>query len=480
MKISLIPRSREYASTVFDVVKIFQPELTWQELMGETDGKTVLMEIEVLPAQVLVRLTEGEWFSEPITDNEPNEVKRTIKLAVYKLLQKVLNHKGSPWGILTGIRPTKIVHRLWDQGLEEQEIKGVLRNKFAVSSEKISSLITITKLQRPYIANLTDSSKVSVYISIPFCPTRCHYCSFPSFSMDQWGNHVEQYILNLIKEIKNVGLALQEQNIAVETIYMGGGTPTALTATQLGNLLEVINSCLRTSETLEFTVEAGRPDTINEDKLKTLKDFEVERISINPQTMWEPTLKKIGRNHSAGDIFTTMELARKIGFKVINMDLIVGLPGENLEIFKHTLDNIEVLKPENLTLHSLALKRTAKLRENTENLTPGCEVEKMFTYFEKWALERNYRPYYLYRQKLILGNLENVGYCLPGLPCLYNIQMIEERQTILGLGVGAGSKIINREDGIFRNSYNPKDLILYNERLEEIIEAKVDKIKGLG
>ena len=248
---------------------------------------------------------------------------------------------------------------------------------------------------------------------------------------------------------------------------------------QLTLLLEGIKENLFQDNTREFTFEAGRPDTIDEDKFLLLKEFAVDRVSINPQTMWADTLIRISRLHTPEDIIAKFELARKTGF-AINMDLIIGLPGEGLEEIRYSLDKIEMLKPENLTIHALAIKRTAKLKEEKTVSFLANPVSQMFNYAETWCIRKNYKPYYLYRQKQIVGNQENIGYYLEDKPCLYNIQMMEERQTIWGLGVGAGSKVVNPDDWTLENTYNPKDLLLYSQRIEEIIKTKVDKIKSLG
>ena len=241
-------------------------------------------------------------------------------MAVYHILKNLLQVSGSPWGILTGIRPTKIVHRLWDQGYQGLEIERILRENYLVDVTKIKNLLEITTLQRQFLLSPEDSSKTaSIYISIPFCPTRCYYCSFPAFSIGRWEKEVDNYLQALKMEIFKVGEALKEKGIDVETIYVGGGTPTSLDSQQLTVLLDAINSSLRTNKTREFTVEAGRPDTITEDKLWALKYGAVDRISINPQTMWAPTLINIGRAHTTEDVINKVEMARKIGFKVINM-----------------------------------------------------------------------------------------------------------------------------------------------------------------
>lgn len=482
MIISLTEKSKKYAKVVFDVSRIFLPKLTWHQLMGEGLSHYSL-DIEISGENLRVSLIADnrtqDSYSAAIKINETNEIKRTIKLAVYHILKNLLQVSGSPWGILTGIRPTKIVHRLWDQGYQGLEIERILRENYLVDVTKIKNLLEITTLQRQFLLSPEDSSKTaSIYISIPFCPTRCYYCSFPAFSIGRWEKEVDNYLQALKMETFKVGEALKEKGIDVETIYVGGGTPTSLDSQQLTVLLDAINSSLRTNKTREFTVEAGRPDTITEDKLWALKYGAVDRISINPQTMWAPTLINIGRAHTTEDVINKVEMARKIGFKVINMDLILGLPGENIEHFAYTLEEIKNLRPENVTFHALSIKRGAQLQD--KDLTQDEIVTKMNDLKEIWCKNEGYIPYYLYRQKQITANLENIGYSLPGLPSIYNIQMMEERQTIWGLGVGACTKVVNPLDWTLESIYNPKDILLYNQRIAEIIQAKVDKISGLS
>lgn len=483
MIISLTDKSKEYAKVVFDIIRIFLPKLTWHQLIENSGLEHFSLDIEIAGDNVKVSLRTGQQildsYNEAIKSNNANEIKRTIKLAVYHILQTTLKAPGSPWGTLTGIRPTKIVHRLWDQGYQGVEIEKTLRENYLLSAEKIKNLLEITRLQRRFLLSPEKSSKTaSVYISIPFCPTRCHYCSFPSFSIVQWRKEVDNYLQALKEEIYHVGETLKQRGIEVETIYVGGGTPTSLNSKQLNFLLEIINSSLRVEGTREFTVEAGRPDTINEEKLRTLKEGLVDRISINPQTMWAPTLINIGRSHTTEDVINKVAMARKIGFKVINMDLILGLPGENVEHFAHSLKEIKDLRPENITFHALSIKRGAQLKD--KDLTQDKIVAEMNELKEKWCKDEGYIPYYLYRQKQITANLENIGYSLPGFPSIYNIQMMEERQTIWGLGVGGCTKVVNPMDWTLESIYNPKDILLYNQRIEEIVKTKVDKISSLS
>ncbi|KJS83898.1 MAG: hypothetical protein JM58_11665 [Peptococcaceae bacterium BICA1-8] len=478
MNITLTQDSRKYARIIFDVIRVFLPQLRWQQLIGEEAAENILF-ITVDNSEIVVGLCDGPCIVEDLENSDENEVKRTIKLAVYRFFTEILMYKASPWGILTGIRPTKIVHRFWEQDFTKEKIIELLQGRYLLASEKAEKLIQITQLQRKYLLDAEAAKKlVSIYISIPFCPTRCSYCSFPAFSTGP--KELENYLQYLLKEIKAVGEAINRSDNIVQTIYVGGGTPTTLNLKQLRLLLNGIKESFFSKATIEYTFEAGRPDTIDEEKLALLLSYQVNRISINPQTMWAKTLQKIGRNHSPQDILEKFKMARNIGFKNINMDLIIGLPNEGVENIKYTLGEIGKLKPENLTLHALAIKRTAKLQRKTETDGLDNQVEEMFAFTEDWCKDNGYLPYYLYRQKQITGNQENIGYSLGGQPCIYNIQMIEERQTIWGLGVGAGTKIVDTRDWTLKNTYNPKDLIIYCQRIDEIIKTKVDKILGLG
>ena len=282
----------------------------------------------------------------------------------------------------------------------------------------------------------------------------------------------ETYLTNLLSECQVIGTWLETHAISVQTLYIGGGTPTSLSAFQLERLLEGVQLHFHPDRLAEFTVEAGRPDTITSEKLQLLYDFGVGRISINPQSFSQRTLERIGRRHTVQEIFDVYALAREVGFDSINMDLITGLPGEQAEDFCHSLQQIARLQPENLTVHTLAVKRTAALR-TMELESQSTVVQEMEQQLQQWLKGQAYVPYYLYRQKHMIGDQENVGYCLPGKESLYNIQMMEERQTILGLGVGSTSKFVNPADWTLHQVSNPKDLYYYNERIAELIEKKL-------
>ncbi|QNB45298.1 coproporphyrinogen dehydrogenase HemZ [Thermanaerosceptrum fracticalcis] len=420
-----------------------------------------------------------EKISSPsLTGEDPlNHRKRTLRLAVHKLLTRNLDLTPSPWGILTGVRPTKIVHRLMDQDFAAGTIREILITEYGLSSNKAQLVTGIARLQRDFLLTKEEAKRfISIYVGIPFCPTRCHYCSFPAFSLKRWGHLLDPYLAGLEREIAGMGAFLKEHGFLVQTVYIGGGTPTLLTAEQLDQLLTCITENFNLIPAREFTVEGGRPDTIDDEKLGILKKHRITRLSINPQTMHPETLELIGRKHTTRQIADAFYLAKESGIPVINMDLIIGLPGENLDILRETLAQVMALKPENITLHALAVKRAAYYSQEGIELPHHHEDREMMELAQKTLSEAGYIPYYLYRQKEIFAQGENVGYALPGQVCLYNIQMMEERQTILGFGVGSGSKLVKVQDWTLENIYNPKDIEVYLNRLEAIIAQKVDKL----
>lgn len=403
--------------------------------------------------------------------------KSAVKLTLYKLLSNTLN-KSFPWGILTGIRPLKIVHELLDKGYDKAYIVEHMKRKHLVSSEKAELSVGIALTERKFIYPL-DKSKVSIYIGIPFCPTRCHYCSFTSNSLKSAGSLVEDYLNALVHEMQQTSDYMSKSGLSVQTIYIGGGTPTSLSEGQLERLL-IKTRELFGNEVLEFTCEAGRPDTITEGKLRVMKQYGVTRISINPQTMNDDTLERIGRAHTVEETVKSFELARKIGFDNINMDIILGLPGEGMKHLENTLEQIGRLKPDSLTVHTMAVKRASIIHEildkaeTTEGLTSEM-MERASSFAKQMGLE----PYYLYRQKHMAENLENVGFCKPGLECIYNIQIIEEKQTNIAFGADAITKTVFTDENRIERQGNIKDIRLYISRIDEQIDKKIKLLEEL-
>ncbi len=367
-----------------------------------------------------------------------------------------------PWGVLVGIRPQKKVGVLRQMGYNEEEIKHILENDFLISPEKVSLMIETADCEARAVLN-SPKNGVSLYIGIPFCPTRCSYCSFISRAVTDT-RMIDSYIECIKREMEALSFL---DNI--ETIYVGGGTPTTLNEKQLSSLLSFVNKNFKLHNLKEFTVEAGRPDTVNEEKLKIIYENNVDRISINPQTLNDKTLKLIGRKHTSYDFLKAYETARKFNFKTINTDLIAGLPEENEEDFRFTMDEIIKLKPENVTVHTLSIKRAADLDFKSDRKSVANEMQK----YSRIIL-KDYIPYYLYRQKNTLDNLENVGYSLKGYECLYNIFMMGELKNVISFGGGGVTKLINNSE--ITRIRNPKDADLYIKEIENVIKSK----QGVG
>lgn len=392
---------------------------------------------------------------------ETKILKRLAKVCVYKAMSS-WQKKEMPWGSLTGIRPTKLAHDLIKDGVPEHLIKETLIKDFLVSVKKADMVAKILKNQRCIIRN---DNLVDLYINIPFCPTRCSYCSFISSELKYVEEHIPHYVDCLIKEIRAVKALISKKALVVRTIYIGGGTPTVLSAENLSKILDEL-----TYPVSEFTVECGRPDTITKEKLDVLKEHGVTRICINPQTFNEKTLKAIGRNHKVSDIIEAYKLAINYDF-IINMDLIAGLPGEKFNNFKKTIDYCLELSPQNITIHTLALKNGAKLKEDT-TISSSSDVEKMLDYGYTKLLENGYLPYYMYRQKSMIDNLENIGFAKPNTICVFNIDTMEESCSVLACGAGAITKRVFHFENRIERCANVKFLKDYIDRIDEMIERK--------
>lgn len=386
----------------------------------------------------------------------------------------------NPWGILTGIRPVKIACKLMREGLSPSETVDYFVREYGASHNKAKLAVSVAEVEMPIINNMYEKG-VSIYIGIPFCPTRCLYCSFVSNSVARSAKLIPEYIKCLKREIEYTADIIKKNGNIIESVYIGGGTPTTLSADVLNELFYSIFTSFDLSKNKEFTVEAGRPDTITRDKLLTIKKYNIDRISINPQSMNEETMKVIGRNHTPDDIRRAMYLARECGIETINMDIIAGLPGETVDMFKYTVEEVEKLKPENTTVHTMSIKRSSKLNETIEDysLTEGNKVAEMVDYALKTVTASGKHPYYLYRQKNMLGNLENVGYAATGTESLYNIYIMEEMQTILSLGCGGVTKTVDRATDRIERIFNVKEPKDYIERIDEMLHRKDVLIKGV-
>ncbi|MGI6084613.1 MAG: coproporphyrinogen dehydrogenase HemZ [Acetivibrionales bacterium] len=398
---------------------------------------------------------------------------------IAKVLSKVTNKK-LPYGSLTGIRPVKLAMHCIEDGLDKQGTIDQLVKATGMKKEKAELLYDVAVVEKPFIN--ADPKSIHLYIGIPFCTSRCLYCSFTSYPVGRYKSLIPGFLEALEKEIRNVGQMVYKNNLKIKSFYIGGGTPTALDNSDLNRLLCLVNRSFNL-ENVEFSLEAGRPDTITEEKLNTMKINNITRISINPQTMNASTLKSIGRNHTPEEIIEKFNMARDSGFQNINMDIIAGLPNENVGMFRYTLEQIEKMAPDSLTVHTMAVKRASMLHENIENyiFTPDKEVEAMIEDARLSAKKMGMRPYYLYRQKNILANLENIGYAKPGFESIYNIHTMEEVQSIIAMGAGAISKIVSPDGKKIKRTCNVKEVTQYINRINEMLERKragVESILG--
>ena len=493
-------KNNDYIQPIFHLAKAFFPD---EEIIQQIDKEQ--------EPQLQLILDGGSCFS--LVDGDFPEVGKEefvrvnggecdyclTKSASHKLelLKKVYTtladytNKTLPWGILTGVRPTKLAMSLLFKneeskladaiGQEEKQksesIVQVLCEKYLLSKEKAELVVDVAKREKKLLEALDLEEGFSLYVSIPFCPSICSYCSFSSGELDQWKDRVDEYVEVLCQEIADLGQKIKRNLSETEgftnakhlnTIYIGGGTPTTLSVNQLSRLLHTIKTSFLMDKLVEYTVEAGRPDTITREKLSLFKEYGVTRISINPQSMNQKTLDKIGRRHTVDDVKKSFHLAREEGFDNINMDLIIGLPEEGMSQVESTIRQIEQLKPDALTIHTLAKKRGANIQLALPDDATTIAVEEMLNFCYERAFKMDLLPYYLYRQKNIAGNFENVGFATVDKVGIYNILIIEELQNIFGVGVGAITKLVEKKK--IRRLSNTKDIKKYIETFGEKIE----------
>lgn len=383
-----------------------------------------------------------------------------------------------PWGLLAGVRPAKQLHLLLDKGLGYDDAKMQMQQTYRLSGDKFDLLWRICQTERPVLAESSFPHLFSVYVGIPFCPTRCLYCSFPSHSLRDLGKLRSQFVDTLLLEIEQTGRVTHEFGMKPYSVYVGGGTPTALTPMDLDRIFTSLRKAFP-GDWREFTVEAGRPDTLTDEHMAVMKAHLVTRISVNPQTMHQTTLDIIGRYHSPDDVRQAVKRVKKAGIAVLNMDLIVGLPGEDAAMVGRSVAEVVALAPENITVHVFSRKRASRFNENQHRFPqPSAEDAAVMQRAATVPLETLYKPYYLYRQREILGGLENIGYTVPGLENAYNIVMIEERHHILGLGGGATSKFI-RPDLSLTNVSAPKDVLMYLQRAGRLHERRKHELEQI-
>ena len=451
----------------YDVYQMFNIYFPLYEIKFLDDGDYI---VNILDNKL--EFLYNEYHKESLISEN---IKENIKRLVFSSLKDITKEEY-PWGILVGIRPSKIALKYLEEGKTEEEIIDIFKKNHLAVEEKAKLCIEIAKAEVNFVNN--NSKNIAIYIGMAFCPTRCFYCSFAANPIMGNKKLISPYLEALIYEIREMKKYINERKLNIETVYFGGGTPTAISNEEFEVVMEeAYNAFVKGKGVKEFTVECGRPDSITKEKLETMKKFNVTRISINPQTMNDETLKIIGRGHNSNDVIEKFNLARSMGFNDINMDMIIGLPGEGINEVLRTKEEILKLHPDSLTVHGLSLKRASILYENFI-LKKGIQVKKqveladMYEESRSLAKSLGLHPYYMYRQKNMVGNMENLGYSRKGAECIYNIQMIEDKQTIIALGADAVSKVVFLEEGRIERFANIKDVREYCNRIEEMVEGK--------
>ena len=474
MKLLLIGHEERYAVEQLQLALFpLEPmEPMTEAFEGDGAVSRLIREPDSLIARTSICLggiTRTAVYEMPACDETVSLRRRILQQSYFKAALPFL--KAAPaWGALSGVRPTKLTTRCLMAGLNDEETIREMEKTYFVTPRRAKLALDCSKATVAAAEKL-DPNDISLYVGIPFCPTRCAYCSFVSRTIGKRTELMEPYLEALLKELRHTGRLLATSGRTVRTIYIGGGTPTTLTSAQMETLLRCIRESFDLSRCIEFTVEGGRPDTLDAGKLKVIAENGADRMSINPQTMIDSVLRACGRRHSAGDVKTAYSQAVDAGFSAINMDLIAGLPTDDFEGFKHSLDTVISMDPANITVHTLAIKKGADLYEKRECLSPDEEVSRMVDYAEDTLRAAGYVPYYLYRQKYMSGSFENVGWCRPGTECLYNIYMMEELHTILSVG-GGGMNKVNLPDGTLKRFHNPKFPEQYIEMIDDVLRQK--------
>lgn len=466
-----------YTYNLYHITKAFFPNAEIKQCVDAEQEPLVRIELDGGSCFLL----DAKEFEENQKKEDAQEKKKIVTKMVYWFLSEKTGQEMA-WGMLTGVRPTKLAMHQMENGMNEAQAKAFLQEVYCVSEKKAGLAVDIACREKALLSKLDYLNGFSLYVGIPFCPSICSYCSFSSSPIDVWSPRMDDYLKALCIELHHI--AKETEGKTLNTIYIGGGTPTTLTARQLEKLLNVVDELFlneeRGAELLEYTVEAGRPDSITKEKLEVICSHPVTRISVNPQTMQQKTLDLVGRKHSVQAVKDIFHLARELGFDNINMDLIAGLPGENAEDMRDTLRQIEELSPDSLTVHSLAIKRAARMAQEQPVRDLHTEITEMVEDAAKTAEKLGLVPYYLYRQKNIAGNFENVGYAKADKAGIYNILIMEEKQTIYAAGAGATTKIVlpekiktenGKETNLIRIE-NVKNIEEYIARIDEMIKRK--------
>ena len=483
--IKIVVNHELFSYDMYHITKAFYPKESYEQIFDETSEYAVWIAGN---PDTSSEFTVHQREVEEIVERKAK--KRYVNLKLYDWLTESAGTELA-WGILTGVRPTKLMMSLIEEGMSEEEAKNWMQKNYRISDAKAELGLHVAKTEKSLLDQLDYENGYSLYIGIPFCPSICSYCSFSSYPIGIWKKRVDEYVDAVCKELSFIGEVAKQNGKKLNTVYIGGGTPTTLEAEQMDRLLSHLEANFSFEDLKEITVEAGRPDSITREKLEVLKAHKIGRISINPQTMQQKTLHEIGRWHTVEDIKEVYALARELGFDNINMDLIAGLPGETAEDMQDTLEQIKELAPDSLTVHALAMKRASRLTkeqreqgivdDNTAEI--AVTLSKMIELAADSAKEMDLEPYYLYRQKNIAGNFENVGYAKVDKAGIYNILIMEEKQSIVAVGAGASTKIVLPEDKAFRDpktgnmrymvrTENVKDVAEYISRIDEMIERK--------
>lgn len=464
MKVTIKLNDLKYRYDVYQMFNIYYP---LNEIKFEEEG------------EYIVNIFEGKadfkyenYYKEIIISEN---IKDDVKKLVFSSLKDITGDYY-PWGTLVGIRPSKIALKNLEEGYSEEKIIDIFQEKYLASEEKAKLCIEIAKKEKIFVNR--DKRNIAIYVGMAFCPTRCLYCSFTANPIGSNKKNINPYLNALSYEISEMEKYINERNLNIESVYFGGGTPTSVNNKDFEFIMEKIyNNFILNRNVREFTVECGRPDSITVEKLEIMKKYNTTRISINPQTMNDKTLKMIGRGHTSKEVIEVFKIARRLGFDDINMDIIIGLPGEGISEVNHTVKEVLKLKPDSLTVHGLSLKRASILHENFI-LKKGIQIKKQNELSEMYEASRNLakdlglEPYYMYRQKNMVGNMENIGYCKRGKENLYNIEMIEDKQTIIALGADAVSKVVFLDTNRIERCANVKDVKEYVNRIRELVEEK--------
>ena len=479
---TLVFSGNRYKYEIEGIMKLFIPAVRFKHIFTEpgesceTGNDRVIVGVREEEAGVLLfvaadYLGKTEHREQRLSKDDPSDRELLLSRLLYQAMSTITDVTPK-WGVMTGVRPVKRVNRYIDEGLSREEIKELFAREYYCSAEKFDIAYRTAQVQRSIMPTVTEDS-FSLYVSIPFCPTRCSYCSFISQTLDSGRKLIPDYIDLLCREIEYTANISKRLGLRLDTVYFGGGTPTSIEASQLARIMNTVERSFDMGSVREYTVEAGRADTITREKLQTVRDCGATRISVNPQTLSDSVLEAIGRRHTAAQFLYAFSLARELGFRHINTDIIAGLPTDTPESFAATLDGLTALAPENITVHTLSIKRAADLNYAAEKQSvlknpTGVMVDRA----ARVLTDNGYSPYYLYRQKNMLENLENIGWSKPGEESLYNIFIMEEIQTILAVGAGASSKLVDRRGARLDRIFNYKLPLEYIRHFDHMLDMK--------